>query len=532
MTRIAVYARVSTLRQEEEETIASQLGAITDQQKKDGHQPSSARVFKDEGYSGSIIERPGLDELRQAVKAGEIDVLYVFDYGRFARDLTNLMLIKDEIEASDVQIISLYERITGEPAIDRLLLQMMGAFFEYEKKKIAQRFHNGKIQKAKRGEIVGYNAKYGYKYNKELSSFTIYEPEALIVRKIFQWVGDEGHSAYAVIRLLNEAGIKPRKNKSSVWSKGVIDRMLRDETYIGNHYYNKTESILPRYKLSTTKYRRQAKTGRKVRDKSEWILHKVPTIIDGVLFQKVQDQLKRNVKFRPVNKKHEYLLTSLVKCTCGSARNGDGPAGKKYYRCISRHQYADRLNRCEVGGVNVTVLDELVWSKIQSLLTQPHLAKHHIQKWLEKQNKAKTQTNTSSIKKKLSGLENERKRYVEAYGKGLILEDLFEDQVQLVNRQIEELQSQLPSPSTNRGISGKIDIDSLVRKATQKLSEVTFQQKKHIVERVINKVIASPQEVTIWGQIPLTASVSMGKVKYEPINRHRRTAKRRQVDAI
>ena len=77
-----------------------------------------------------------------------------------------------------------------------------------------------------------------------------------------------------------------------------------------------------------------------------------------------------------------------------------------------------------------------------------------------------------------------------------------------------------PSSSTNRGISGKIDVDVLVAKATQKLGEVTFQQKKHIVERVINKVIASPQEVTIWGQIPLTAVLATRKVKNEPVHRY------------
>lgn len=520
MKRAAIYARVSTLRQEQEETIEAQLGAIKERISQDQMSLVTDCIYKDEGYSGSLIDRPALDRLRKDSQKDLFDVVYVFDYGRLSRELTDLMIVKDDIERN-TQVISLFERITGDPATDRLLMQIMGAVHEYEKKKISQRFHNGKIQKAKRGELVGYNAKYGYKYDKELGSFTVHEPEALVVRKVFNWVGVEGKSAYAVIRLLEEVGIKPRKNKSTVWSKGVIDRMLRDETYIGNHYYNKTESILPRYKLSTTKYRRQAKTGRKARDKSEWILHKVPAVITDDLFTKVQEQLRRNVKFRPVNKKHDYLLTSLIKCTCGSARNGDGPAGKKYYRCISRHQYADRLNRCEVGGVNVTVLDSLVWAKTKDLLTDPELAKNHIQSWLDRQKTMRTKTNANSIKKKLTGLENERKRYVEAYGKGLLPEDLFEEQVQIVNRQVEELQKQLPSSSTNRGISGKIDVDVLVAKATQKLGEVTFQQKKHIVERVINKVTASPQEVTIWGQIPLTAVLATGKVKNEPINRNR-----------
>ena len=59
--------------------------------------------------------------------------------------------------------------------------------------------------------------------------------------------------------------------------------------------------------------------------------------------------------------------------------------------------------------------------------------------------------------------------------------------------------------SKNRGIIDKIDIELLILKATQKISNINFEQKKFIVERVIDKIIASLKEITIWGHIPTLA---------------------------
>ena len=130
MKRAAIYARVSTLRQEQEETIEAQLGAIKERISHDGMSLVTDCIYKDEGYSGSLIDRTGLDRLREDRKKDLFDVVYVFDYGRLSRELTDLMIVKDDIERN-TQVVSLFERITGDPATDILLMQIMVAVHEY-----------------------------------------------------------------------------------------------------------------------------------------------------------------------------------------------------------------------------------------------------------------------------------------------------------------------------------------------------------------------------------------------------------------
>ena len=72
MKQVAIYARVSTGRQEKEETIMSQIGALKDRIAQDGLTISEENIYKDDGYSGSLIERPALDRLRDDAKNHKI----------------------------------------------------------------------------------------------------------------------------------------------------------------------------------------------------------------------------------------------------------------------------------------------------------------------------------------------------------------------------------------------------------------------------------------------------------------------------
>ena len=75
MRRAALYARVSTDRQEKEQTIESQLAAITRYADEQGFRHTRALTYKDDGYSGSWLDRPGLDELRDHAREGRFDVV-------------------------------------------------------------------------------------------------------------------------------------------------------------------------------------------------------------------------------------------------------------------------------------------------------------------------------------------------------------------------------------------------------------------------------------------------------------------------
>jgi len=533
MKRAALYARVSTARQEQEETIDSQIAEVKSRIIADGALLTSEFTYIDEGYSGSMLERPSLDAMLEAAKNQAFDVLYIYDLGRLSRQLSHLLIVTEHLEKYGREVVSLHERITGTPE-DKFLLHIMGSMHEYERAKIAERFRRGKMYKAKSGKIVGYNAPYGYVYNKDNGLFEINPHEAIVVKNIFDWVVEEGLSSYAIIERLHDEGFQPPKKMSDYWSRGPISRILKNETYFGKHHFNKSESILPRTRIKdATRYRKIQKTGRRSRPREEWISFNVPAIISEELFNKAQIQLLRNSKFNAKNRKHEYLLTSLIKCTCGAGRNGDGPEGKKYYRCTARHRFQPTENKCHVGGLNVQVTDSIVWNEISRLLSSPEVIREHAHRWLEQQSKRETITDSSLYKNELQELKNEQKRYVDAYGKGLIDEGMFSTKMTETNKQMRSLDKQMTNSSANRGIVGKIDIEELISKASQKIGKLDFEQKKFIIERVIDKIVASPKEITIWGYIPTPSLVpAYAKVNHVSQHRNRWTAKRREIDVI
>ncbi|GEM_PF-1948353 len=158
------------------------------------------------------------------------------------------------------------------------------------------------------------------------------------------------------------------------------------------------------------------------------------------------------------------------------------------------------------------------------------MIREHAERWQEQRIIQKTNANSQSYDESLRSLKNEQKRYLDAYGKGLIDEELFSSQMSETNKQINTLSTQLANSSKNRGIIDKIDIEELILKATRKIGMLEFEQKKFIIERVIDKIVASPKEITIWGHIPLPSlTPAYEKVNHVSQYRHRWPTKCRQI---
>src|SRR3954451_14755551 len=94
--RAAIYARVSTERQERQQTIESQLAALRAWAEAEGHEMNDSHVFRDEGHSGARLDRPGLDALRDAVRDGEVEIVSVLAPDRLARNYAYKVLLMEE----------------------------------------------------------------------------------------------------------------------------------------------------------------------------------------------------------------------------------------------------------------------------------------------------------------------------------------------------------------------------------------------------------------------------------------------------
>jgi site-specific DNA recombinase len=125
----------------------------------DGHQVVAE--FLDDGYSGTRLDRPGLDALRDGAEAGQFDLVLCLTPDRLARSYGYQFLVLEEFARHGVRIM-----FTDAPPIDddpqsRLLIQMQGVIAEYERAKILERHRRGTLFRARAGEIVNWKVSYG-----------------------------------------------------------------------------------------------------------------------------------------------------------------------------------------------------------------------------------------------------------------------------------------------------------------------------------------------------------------------------------
>src|ERR1700741_2156764 len=117
----AIYARVSSDRQKENHTIASQTVALKEYAQAHDYLVSPEWVFEDEGYSGATLVRPGLEALRDLAAQGEIQAVLVYSPDRLSRKYAYQVLLAEELARCGVELIFL-RAPSGATAEDQLLV--------------------------------------------------------------------------------------------------------------------------------------------------------------------------------------------------------------------------------------------------------------------------------------------------------------------------------------------------------------------------------------------------------------------------
>ena len=152
--RAAVYVRVSTLNQVHHQTIELQLDRLRLYAQEQGLTLCDELIFRDEGYSGARLNRPGLDRVRDAARERNIDRLFVTAPDRLARNYVHQMVLLEEFEQHGCQVEFL-DRPMGQDPHDQLLLQIRGAVAEYERILITERMRRGQLAKIRAGVLLG-----------------------------------------------------------------------------------------------------------------------------------------------------------------------------------------------------------------------------------------------------------------------------------------------------------------------------------------------------------------------------------------
>ena len=516
--KVAIYARVSTEKQEKEETINSQLDSLREYAQKNSY--SIYKEYIDEGYSGELLDRPALDRLRDDAKKKLFDIVFVHSPDRLSRKFLYLGIVQEEMKKYGINIIFLNRPDSKDTPEDNLLTGVQGLIAEYEKAKILERTRRGKLHKAKSNLLIGSIAPYGYRYLKKdtinpSGCYEVLESEAKVVKTIFDLFVNKRLSIRAIAKELTLKGIKPRKGIH--WRTSTLHRILKNQTYTGITHYNKHISFETDNHKNGNKYRRAKNTGRRLRPKDQWIPITLPEelkIIDENMFALVQKQLKINSELSPRNVKHQYLLRGLVKCgRCDSPFYGTPFHGTLYYRCGNRHRTFPLPKECNSHAVKAEDLEGIVWNKFCEAIKNPRLITEQIERIKDKavRNKESIKSDVDALAIALNKIESEQNRLLDAYREQIISMDQLKDQmskIQLKRNQLEmEKQSlltkqekALPSVLIKKPVT---DYLKLLERRLNGLKD-DFEGKRHLLSLAINKIVLEENVVRIKGIVPIT----------------------------
>jgi site-specific DNA recombinase len=240
--RVAIYGRVSTSHQVEHQTIDQQLARLVAHvgaHAAEGWALDPAHVFRDDGYSGAVLVRPGLDRLRDAVKGREVDRVLVTAPDRLARNYVHQMVLLGEWARAGCATEFLDRPMSDDPH-DHLLLQIRGAVAEYERTLIAERMRRGRLAKLRAGTLLPWTyAPYGYRLSpdrpRDPAGVTTDPAEAAVVAELFALYREPGTSLRQLALHLDTRGVPTPRGRPR-WSSPTIRGILRNPTYTGEVY--------------------------------------------------------------------------------------------------------------------------------------------------------------------------------------------------------------------------------------------------------------------------------------------------------
>ncbi|MCF8563918.1 recombinase family protein [Alicyclobacillus tolerans] len=468
---IAIYCRVSTDEQakegvsleEQQERLAAYCKAMG--------WNDSIRKYVDDGYSAKNLDRPALQRLLSDVQNGRVSRLMVTKLDRLSRRLLDLLTLIELLQKHEVSFVSTSESFDTESPSGRLTLQVLGAVAEFERERIRERVSENMLHAARNGKWLTQHP-YGYRlYNKELA---VYEPEAAVVRRVFDLFQNQGRGYYAIAKQLNDERIPSRTNKA--WSINTVKKMLTNPVYAGILTWNRTDS--------------SSKT-RQVRDESEWVViyDAHPSIVDALTWQQVQHAIHNRKGRSSRAQTSPHLLSGLLRCgMCGASMSiswSGHPKRRRVYRCSAyKNQGTCKSTAYDADTVELwfkrglgkllTTLDPLVYDIAIPPVQEQQLAR---------------------LAQRVKAVKARYARQVSAYEAGLMeLEDLkrakqeMEQETAKYNRQFQAVSTSREIESLTRELSAR----SL--SAVQALDELPLDVAKARLQTLVERVILHGKE--------------------------------------
>ncbi len=357
-TPAALYARVSSDRQDVDLSVAAQMRALRDYARKNGY--LVAREYVDEAESGRIADRP---EFRKMIDAATktnapFREILVWKFSRFTRKREHAVAFKSLLRRKGVRVVSITEQADDTPT-GKLLEGIIESVDEFYSENLAQEVLRGMREAASRGYWIGSRTPYGYNRvmvqdgPKKRPTLELDPDTSPVVERIFD-MAQAGKGMLPIAETLNDEGLASPAGK--LWSKNTVHFILKNEVYTGTLIW-----------------------GAQAKDKAEPVRveRAFPAIVSKSQFRRVNRKLRSRAprRIHPRRVGSSYLLSGLVRCrTCDRALSGqDSKSGRfSYYVCQSLMKRGS--GACDAPRLNAKRFEELVVGQIRSnILTEGNI---------------------------------------------------------------------------------------------------------------------------------------------------------------
>ena len=372
LTPAALYARVSSDRQDVDLSVSAQLRALRDYAERNGY--LVAREYVDEAESGRIADRPQFRKMLDEAAKPEAPFkeILVWKFSRFTRKREHAVAFKSMLRRRGVRVVSITEQADDTPT-GKLLEAIIESVDEFYSENLAQEVTRGMRPPASRGFWMTTYAPYGYKRvhvqdgAAKRPKLELNPPADAVARRIFD-MALRGRSTLDIAKTLNAEGIPTSNGKK--WLKTTVHFVLTNEAY-----------------ASTVVWGANAKDGAPpVRVEGAH-----PAIVTKQEFRRIAGMMQSRApkKVNPRRVSSRYLLSGLAKCetcgkamtaaeakceTCGKAMTAAEAKSGKYTYYICHSLLKRGKGTCKTPRLNAKKFEKVIVDEIRAnILTESNI---------------------------------------------------------------------------------------------------------------------------------------------------------------
>ena len=478
---IAAYCRVSTDKEDQLNSLEAQKEFFAEYTKRTGD--NLIRLYADEGISGTKIKnRKEFLHMMSDAERGLFDMVVVKDISRFARNTVDLLQNIRKLKALGIETQFLTANMTSM-GNSEFVLTIFGALAQEESANTSKRVKFGKKMNAEKGRVP--NIVYGYdKTIGDYFNLAINEEEAKIVRQIYQWYTKEGYGAAKISIMLNDRGLKTKRNCS--WSQNAICRILTNEIYTGKIINGKQEVA-------------DFLTGqRKSKEEDEWMVVDRPElkIIEPEVYEEAQAVLQsRNKAFNISHERqsNKYLFSTLIRCKeCGwSFRRTVRKYKNTYVRWVCSGHNGRGADSCpNAVTVDEEELIEVLQEYFADILKQKKKVISYVVGEFQRLYKSKDENveYEKELNIQLARLKKSRQKYMDMYTDDLISREELNEKIGGMRGEIERLENELKMVSYN--VTKGEQLEGVLTSTFKQIEEIadvremTNAQLKKIIQKI------------------------------------------------